>query len=89
MSQLLRSILLASFVGALLVGCGAKEAATDAMDAAGDAMEATADAAGDAVDATADAAGGAVDAMADAASSEPGGYVLPEEDRIPGITVEE
>lgn len=85
MSTLLRSILLASFVGALLVGCGAKEAATDAADAAADAVEATADAAGDAVE----AAGDAVEAVADAASNEPGGYVLPEEDRIPGITVEE
>ncbi len=85
MSTLLRSILLASFVGALLVGCGAKEAATDAADAAADAVEATADAAGDAVEATADA----VEAVADAASNEPGGYVLPEEDRVPGITMEE
>jgi len=89
MSTLLRSILLASFVGALLVGCGAKEAASDAADAAADAVEATAEAAGDAVEATADAAGDAVEAVADAASNEPGGYVLPEEDRIPGITVEE
>ncbi len=85
MSTLLRSILLASFVGALLVGCGAKEAATDAADAAADAVEATAEAAGDAVE----AAGDAVEAVADAASNEPGGYVLPEEDRVPGITVEE
>lgn len=85
MSTLLRSILLASFVGALLVGCGAKEAATDAADAAADAVEATAEAASDAVEATGDA----VEAAAEAVSNEPGGYVLPEEDRIPGITVEE
>lgn len=85
MSALLRSILLASFVGALLVGCGAKEAATDAVESTADAVEATVDAAGDA----AEAAGDVVEAAADAASNEPGGYVLPEEDRVPGITVNE
>lgn len=89
MSTLLRSILLASVVGALLIGCGAKDAATDAVDAAADAatgaVEATAEAAGDAVEATGDAA----EAVVEAASNEAGGYVLPEEDRIPGITVEE
>ncbi len=83
MNTLLRSILLASFMGALLVGCGAAEDAADAAaDVATEAADTAVEAAGDA----AEAAGDAVEAAAEVVSNEPGGYVLSEEDRIPGIT---
>lgn len=86
MSTILRSILLASFVGALLTGCGAAENAADsAAEMATDAASGAVEAAGDAVDATTEAAGDAVEATAEAVSG-PGGYEPTEDERIPGIT---
>lgn len=72
MSSLLRSILLASLVGFLVVGCGNKEEAVDA------ATEAVSD--------TADAVSEAAEEVTEAVSSEPGGYEPTEDERVPGIT---
>jgi len=79
MSSLLRSMLLVSFAGMLLVGCGA---ADKAADAAGEAKDAVVESAESVKDTATDAAA----AVTEAASSEPGGYVPTEEERVPGIT---
>lgn len=79
MSTLLRSILLASFMGALLVGCGAAE---DVAETATDAADAATEMASDAADTATEAASD----MADAVASGPGGYEPTDDERIPGIT---
>lgn len=79
MSSLLRSILLASLVGFLVVGCGNKE---EAVEATSEAV----DAATEAVSDTADAVSEAAEEVTEAASSEPGGYEPTEDERVPGIT---
>lgn len=78
MSSLLRSILLASLVGFLVVGCGNKEA----VEATSEAV----DAASEAVSDTADAVSDAAEEVTEAVSSEPGGYEPTEDERVPGIT---
>jgi fructoselysine-6-P-deglycase FrlB-like protein len=79
MNSLLRSMLLVGFAGILLVGCGA---ADKAADAAADATEAVVESA----DAVTQTASDAAAAVGEAVSSEPGGYVPTDEERVPGIT---
>lgn len=70
MSTLLRSLLILGMTSALMVGCGEKEEAVPEA----------------AVTETAPEAAPMEAAPAEAPSTEPGGYVPTDEERVPGVT---